>query len=202
MKTAGAILREARVYQSQTLEQIASHTRIKEKFLSALESSDWSNLPNFSIAQGFARSYAQSVNVDPKIVSALLRRDFPQTTHSSNRPEISLNQVSLWTPQATIIAVVGITFLVLGVYLIRQYILLAAPPSIVLEGLVNKEQTVWLSGQTNPSATVLVNGKPVILESNGKFAIEIDKRDLLDSEIKIEATSRTGKKTIETREIE
>ncbi|MAG59343.1 hypothetical protein CMO96_00950 [Candidatus Woesebacteria bacterium] len=194
MKTAGLLLIEARKRRKKSLAQISGQTKIKEKFLKALESSDWESLPNFSVACGFAKSYAQIVSVDPELVAALLRRDFPQIQTISQNVNAPLGSVPLWTPKTTILAVSAVTILVLAFYLVRQYMVFVAPPPLEVIDTANAERIV-ISGKTSPNATVEVVGQAVLVEENGSFSVQLGKQDIVDGIVEIEATSRAGKTT-------
>ncbi|TSC90200.1 MAG: XRE family transcriptional regulator [Microgenomates group bacterium Gr01-1014_5] len=200
MRSAGTVLKEAREAKKKTLSQVSRKTRIKEKFLSALEDSDWGNLPNFTVAQGFARVYAQNVEANPSLVAALLRRDFPQNQGASYTREIALYPSSLWTPKTTIFATIILSLVFLGFYLGRQYFQFSAPPPLSVS--VSDSGVIGVSGKTSPSATVEVNGRPILVESDGSFKAEVERQDLINSAVYVEATSRTGKKSTVSKPIE
>lgn len=170
--------------------------------MAALESSDWTNLPNFTIAQGFARVYAQNVGADPHLVVALLRRDFPETQITQRRQEISLTPGSLWTPRTTIIATTLLSLLFLAFYLGRQYFEFSAPPPLKLTDVRIGEQLFEVSGYTSPSATVEVNGRPVLVENDGSFKAEVERQDLINSAIYVQAVSRTGRKATVSKTVD
>lgn len=201
MKNAGSILKDARLAKHKTIKQIAEKTKIKEKFLIALEDCDWDNLPGFSITQGFANSFAQAVAANPQLVAALLRRDYPQIALTKPGEEMSLSKPSLWTPKTTLLSVVGISVAILALYLIRQYILFAAPPSLSLSKIEERGNTIFVSGKTVPTATVDVNHRAVLVESDGSFQTEIEAQDLINSEVQVKAVSRTGKTTTVNKKI-
>lgn len=195
MKTAGQILKEAREKSEKSLEHIARETKIKEKFLSALENADYAVLPNLSVAQGFARNYAQAVEANPKLVTALLRRDFPQRKQALRARELSFSQKSFWTPRTTVFFAVGITVLVLGFYLIRQYALFVGAPPLEVNKLVVGNNKILVMGKTVPTATIKVNGRGVLVNKDGAFSTEIDKKDV-GKAVEIKAISRGGKETV------
>lgn len=201
MKNAGNILREAREASQKTITEISQATKIKEKFLEAIEDSSWDALPNFSIAQGFARNYAQAVGVNPELVVALLRRDFPQYRNVTHLTEISLKPQSIWTPRTTILAATAGTLILLGAYLGNQYMQFVAPPALHVGQVEIGNEGILVSGYTVPTATVEVNGKRVLVESDGKFSTQLEKSDLINSQIQVQAVSRNGKKTMVTKEI-
>lgn len=201
MRTAGVVLKEAREAQKRTLAQVSRRTRIKQKFLTALEDSDWASLPNFSVAQGFARVFALNVGADPNLVAALIRRDFPPSKITQIGEGISLGPQSIWTPKATIITSIVLCLALLGTYLGRQYFQFAAPPRLSVS-VSDSDSVIGVTGMTSPSATVEVNGRPVLVESDGSFKTEVAKQDLINSSVYVQATSRTGKKSTVSKPVD
>lgn len=196
MRTVGTILKQARDRKRLTRQQIAHQTKIKERFLAALEEGNLQALPNYSIAQGFARSYARVVGVDPGLARALLRRDFPQEAAARRADEMSLSGRPVWTPRTTIVAVLVVVLAAASFYLVRQYILFAAPP--FLEVNVDKsEEQVLVSGKTSPSATVRVDSKTVLVEKDGTFRTAFAKSEIGET-LTVTATSRSGKETVKS----
>lgn len=201
MRSAGTILKETREAKKKTLAQVSRRTKIKQKFLTALEESDWASLPNFSVAQGFARAFALNVGADPSLVAALIRRDFPETRITQIGEGISLRPESIWTPKATIIASVIICLALLVIYLGRQYLQFVAPPPLSVS-VSDSENAIGVTGKTSPSATVEVNGRPVLVKSDGTFNTEVERQDLINSGVLVQATSRTGKKTTVSKPVD
>ena len=63
----GARLREARVHKRLTLQQVEDDTKIRVKYLQAMESDEFDTLPDPTYAKGFLRSYATYLGLDPKL---------------------------------------------------------------------------------------------------------------------------------------
>ncbi len=61
----GQQLAEARESRHISLEQAEKETRIRLKYLMAMEAGDFDALPNDVVARGFLRSYAQFLGLDP-----------------------------------------------------------------------------------------------------------------------------------------
>jgi hypothetical protein len=59
-----------------------------------------------------------------------------------------------------------------------------APPSITLtapsDGLVTTDKTLTVQGRTEREVTLLVNGEPVHIDSEGNFSDDLDLRDGLN----------------------
>jgi transcriptional regulator with XRE-family HTH domain len=66
MQTLGAILREAREAMGVSLVEVEETTRIRQKYLSALEADEWHLLPGEVVGRGFLRNYALFLGLDPE----------------------------------------------------------------------------------------------------------------------------------------
>lgn len=208
MKTVGGILREARASKKLSLEQAETSTKIRAKFLEAIEQDDYSALPSISYAKGFVKNYAEYLGLDSHTVLAFFRR---QTTEASRlsllpkREPVVLNKsfVQL-TPGRFLATVLIILALVFLGYLGLQYQKINLAPSLSVEAptnqLVVKERRVDVLGKTDPDATVTVNGISVLVRGDGKFFDQVS-LDPGVNKITIVATSRLGKTTTLTREV-
>jgi len=64
LHSLGDSLRQAREAQALSIEEVESQTRIRAKFIEALESGDFGLLPSTAHAKGFLRNYAQFLQLD------------------------------------------------------------------------------------------------------------------------------------------
>lgn len=72
----GAKLRQERVARGLTIDDIARETRIKSRFLDAIEAEDFNSLPGLVFARNFVRQFALSLRIDPDpLVSELPKPD-------------------------------------------------------------------------------------------------------------------------------
>jgi len=89
----GEILRKAREEQELSLEEISLVTRIKGKYLAAIEADNWEVLPSSVQKKGFTRSYAAFLKLDPAPLLKQLREvldepeeeQLPQPSPSSSQ---------------------------------------------------------------------------------------------------------------------
>src|SRR5450830_1212947 len=65
MPTMGEVLREARYRQTVSLEQAEAYTKVRKKYLIALEEDDYAELPSPVYARGFLQIYAEFLGIDP-----------------------------------------------------------------------------------------------------------------------------------------
>ena len=70
LQSLGQILRQAREERALSLQEVEQQTRIRVKFLEALENGDLSVLPSPIHAKGFLRNYAQFLHLDADALAA------------------------------------------------------------------------------------------------------------------------------------
>ncbi|CAM3897838.1 helix-turn-helix domain-containing protein [Alicyclobacillus pomorum] len=64
MKELGRVLRNKREQLGISLDELQAKTKIRKRYLIALEDGDWELLPGDVYARGFVRSYAEAVGLD------------------------------------------------------------------------------------------------------------------------------------------
>src|ERR687885_924709 len=71
----GEVLEGARERGGLDIEEVAQRTKIRAKYLRALETEDWDTLPSPAYAKGFLRTYARLLGLDADaLVDAYRRR--------------------------------------------------------------------------------------------------------------------------------
>ena len=65
MPTMGEVLTDARHRRGVTIEDAEAYTKIRKKYLIALEEDDYSELPEPIYARGFLQIYAEYLGIDP-----------------------------------------------------------------------------------------------------------------------------------------
>ncbi len=74
METVGQILRAAREKRGDTISEIAIHTKIGSRYLSALEEDRYEVFPSETHITGFIRSYAKYLEIDPDHLIGIYKR--------------------------------------------------------------------------------------------------------------------------------
>ena len=75
LDTAGTQLSRAREALGKSRAEIATTTRIQERYIAAFDESRYDDLPPRTYALGFARSYARAVGLDGNAIAAELRSE-------------------------------------------------------------------------------------------------------------------------------
>ncbi|HEY3829016.1 MAG TPA: helix-turn-helix domain-containing protein [Solirubrobacteraceae bacterium] len=85
MPEIGATLREARMRERIDVSEIEAKTKIRAKYLRALENEEWDLLPGPTFVKSFLRTYAQALGLDDK---ALLEEYKLNYEHPRDVPEL------------------------------------------------------------------------------------------------------------------
>lgn len=208
MKTVGIMLREARESKSLTLEAVEEGTKIRLKFLMAIEADDFTDMPSLSYAKGFVKNYSEFLGLNSRTVLAFFRRQTIDVPKSSLLPKgmgEPLNRSPLQlTPAKFITLIVIILVSLFLLYLGLQYRTLQLPPRLVVDEPKNQsvvsDRRIDVLGNTDLDATITINGISVLVRSDGKFFDQINLESGVNK-LTIVATSRLGKTTTQTLEV-
>ena len=167
MARLGELLRAQREKKGITLDQAAADTRIREKFLKALEDADYQSLPGAVYTKGFLRNYAGYLDLDQDDVVVMFHQErgtvaADPRTFEPMRPLVRRSLI--FTP-AVLVPVVVLAGIVLFVgYLYYQFTSFAVPPALDVtdpstDAIVQDGKYV-IKGQTVPGGRVTVQVFP------------------------------------------
>lgn len=208
MKTVGEILSQKRKKKGLKISAVAEATKIRAPFIKAIEKNDFSQLPSSTTAFGFIKNYAEFLNLSPKYVLAIFRRDFIEDKKGRIIPRGLVKPLDqkgfLRSPRFGFFLLVSLFLLSLLVYLVSQYLAFIRGPSLKVTAPLDQTTTAisftQIIGQTDPDATVKINGELISLSSEGFFDLEFSLAEGQNI-IVIEATSRLGKTEKITRQV-
>lgn len=176
MNTVGQLLKAARLKHKFSLEEISTHTRIRKTYLKALENDEYDALPSATYAKGFIKNYAQFLKLPEETLLAVFRRDFVEDDGGKIIPRSMLKPVATshwaWTPKITMATSVGFLLALFLGFLSYQYTSLLRPRLelyVPEEGEVLVGPLVQVSGKTDPSAVLSINGNLVVVGDDGYF---------------------------------
>src|SRR6201999_4189807 len=86
MEQIGARLREARMRAKIDINQVESDTKIRAKYLRAMENEEWDLLPGEIYAKTFLRTYADYLGLDSRELVEDYRREHERPTDHDLRP--------------------------------------------------------------------------------------------------------------------
>ncbi|MBX5475019.1 MAG: DUF4115 domain-containing protein [Thermoleophilia bacterium] len=108
----GPSLREARLKQGLTPEDVQKAIRIRDRYLFAIEEERWELLPGEAYAKGFLRTYAEFLGLDGNLYVDEFNERFAHREEGSLAPEtlapVRLGRVGIVRPLLAIAAIVAV----------------------------------------------------------------------------------------------
>src|SRR5690242_12474177 len=86
MAEIGETLREARMRRRIDMTEVEAATKIRAKYLRALENEEWDLLPGPTFVKTFLRTYAEYLDLDPRLLVEEYRQRFERPTTQDLTP--------------------------------------------------------------------------------------------------------------------
>jgi cytoskeletal protein RodZ len=158
----------ARERKGVDLYRAERDTKIRARYLGALERGDYKELPGAVYTKGFLRNYALYLGLDPDEILSQWRRERGDPKEGTPviavpRPIAAPRQGLTFSPSLVVVALLTIVVLAFGAYLGVQVLRFAKPPTIAVTtpataviDVDDSATTYTLRGTTLPGATVAV----------------------------------------------
>lgn len=173
MIKAGQRLKEERLKQGLTLDEVSQNTKIRKTFLEAIEKSEYEKLPASTFAQGFVRNYTQFLGLPENEVIPLFRREFDEERVFRVLPEGVATDFPVSRIKKSQLILIPLLFLIVIFYLVFQYKDAIVNPSVNVispkENQIVSTNLVSVAGSTSPENVVFINNFPVSVDENGNF---------------------------------
>jgi cytoskeletal protein RodZ len=92
MSDIGSTLREARMRARIDISEVESKTKIRAKYLRAIENEEWDLLPGPVYVKSFLRTYAEFLGLDARALADEYKRVYERPTDHEVRPISSLHR--------------------------------------------------------------------------------------------------------------
>src|ERR1039457_2729518 len=92
MPEIGSTLRTARMSARIDVSEIEAETKIRAKYLRALENEEWDLLPGPTFVRSFLRTYAQALGLDAKALVEEYRLNYERPSEAALEPIVSSPQ--------------------------------------------------------------------------------------------------------------
>ena len=184
----GEVLRSAREARGVDLARVERDTKIRARYLSALETGDWAELPGAVYTKGFLRNYGAYLGLDGEYLVDLYRLESAAptterpTVHAPPRPIAARRSRALVvTPGAIMGALLTVGVAIFIVYLVAEFVTFARTPALVVTQPAGNvagydEMEYLIVGVTEPNSRITVDGlrenPTVTADANGNFSIE------------------------------
>jgi len=185
----GEVLRASREAKGVDLDRVERDTKIRVRYLSALERGEYRELPGAVYTKGFLRNYGAYLGLDPEYLIDLFRIESAgaaverPTVPTPPRPIAARrSRAFVVTPGAVTAALLTVAVVGFVGYLVYQFVNFARTPELrILEpagDLAAYEGTTYMvRGITEPNARVTISNLPenptVTADAAGGFKVEI-----------------------------
>jgi cytoskeletal protein RodZ len=186
MARLGDALRLQREAMGVTLPQAAEDTRIREKFLLAIESGDYQSLPGTVYTKGFLRNYAGYLNLDAQEMLALYTGERggtePARSFAPMKPLVKRSFIFTPTVLVPVVVLAGVVLFIAYVY--YQFTNFAVAPHVDITDppgdAVSQTAEYTVKGRTNPDGRITVRVQPgadtmndLKPERDGTFTVKV-----------------------------
>ncbi|NTU72916.1 hypothetical protein HGB07_01945 [Candidatus Roizmanbacteria bacterium] len=198
MISVGELFKRSREKKGLTLRQVEKNIHVREKFLVAIESNDWSVFSSKIYIVGILKNYAVFLGIDHQKVIAFFRRDYERKEETNFRRRVSASYFRPETKNIFASVIAGV-FFIFFIYFGYQLSVFLSPPKV---SIIAPNQTVFRStdqihivGKTEKEASIIIYGERVYPNREGIFAYDFPIKQG-KNELIIEVTGGNGKKTV------
>ena len=185
---------EAREQKGVDIYRAERDTKIRVRYLQALEAGDYGELPGAVYTKGFLRNYALYLGLDPDDVLLQWRRERGDIKETAPvivvpRPITAPRKGLTFSPAVVVAAIMTVAVVAFGAYLVAQIQRYVEPPTIAVTNPrtavtdVDESATSFvLRGTSIPGATVSIVSpswdQPMLVtaDTNGGWTADIDLR--------------------------
>lgn len=201
----GLQLKRRRQRLKLSLTDVELATKIRNKYLVALESGDADALPNDVYSRGFVQHYAEYLGLNGQdLAERYVHERGGMPVAPTGAPKLDRPRRLVATPTLAVVGGLILIVIVVVVYLGYQFSALAAPPRLSLDAPVQGQTatsaTITVKGSATPGSDVAVDDVPVATDTNGGFSTTLVLQDGVNN-IRVSAVSKLGKQTEITRSI-
>lgn len=187
----GQILSDARIKLGKSIKEVEFDTKIRAKYIKALELNDYSSLPPNIYTQGFIKTYAQYLGLDPQPLIQQHKGLYGQP--GSDLSQLSANikvkkkgQPRWFKPAVAIGAVAGLFFILLAWGAWQQSA--ARGQKVIVQDIKTKPTSTTVAAAT--TTTSVAAEKKTIAATEEKDIPEGD--GVLDVVVKLTGINNTG----------
>lgn len=184
----GEVLRTARETKGVDLPRVERDTKIRARYLAALEKGDYRELPGAVYTKGFLRNYGQYLGLDPEYLIDLYRLETgpaPAEQQPAAPPKpitVRGSRALVITPTALLAAILTIVVVMFFAYLGYEFVTFAGAPKLEVTDPAG-DVASWTSlqytikGVTEPDSRVTIDGlreNPVVTaDPSGNFQVVV-----------------------------
>ena len=172
MLSVGDILRREREKKGLTFQQVEKGTKIRVRYLQAIEENRWEEFTSKVYMSGVIRNYAKFLGMDVKKAEAYFRRDYEKQEELKFKQKVSAKYFNPET-RKIVIGVFASIFLVFFAYFGYQLKIYLSPPKVAIiaptKNIFRNVERIEIRGRTEKEASITIFGERVYPDKEGLF---------------------------------
>jgi transcriptional regulator with XRE-family HTH domain len=207
-KTVGEILEEARREQNLSLEKASELTHIHKNHLIALESGNYSALPEGIYSEKLLETYVDFLNIDFPSLKKLFTKELQINKRVTKDRKSFVSKISsrnlIVAPRIIKVFTAVLAVLILLIYLGFEISNIFSPPPLdifnPIDNLVTVDPTIEVIGQTEKEVKIKINDQEIQGDKTGYFKEFVSLKAGLNI-IKISAAKKRSKENVVYRRV-
>ena len=209
-QTLGEFLHSARKKLDVSIVEVEEKTKIRAKYLVALEKDDWNILPQDVYVRAFVLSYAKYLGVPVADIEKLLETEFAIHHREPKNQELiyknSLKNIKvIVTPRLLAYFALSVFVLSLFGYITLQLASFAGSPALKIitpeNNIVLEADSVDIRGITDNGTMLSVNNENIPVTNDGSFSLNLKLHQGVNI-VKVKAMNKTKKESSQILTIE
>ncbi|OGK56928.1 hypothetical protein A3J15_00860 [Candidatus Roizmanbacteria bacterium RIFCSPLOWO2_02_FULL_38_10] len=198
MLTTGTILNKERTRRELSIETVEKKTRIRKKYLIAIENDDWTAFPSKTYILGIIKSYGKFLGLNGDKLTAFFRREYEKKEEIRFKKKVPKKYLTPNTKKAISTVMIIFTLLFIFYFGYQLKLLFSSPHVDILspkKTVFSREEFIELIGKTDKETIITVNGEKIIPDKNSIFKTKVPLPEVVNKVI-IEVTGANGRKTV------
>lgn len=199
-ETVGGKLRSIRRKKKISLEKVEEETKIRLKYLQAIESDNFRSLPSRVYVIGFIRRYSDYLGINPDESVREYKQAFgrsPKATSFAFKSAFATKNRLVVTPKLLVTISAVLLVLAVVIYLAISIARFSKPPVIDIiapQQTTVEQKDLVIEGKTSDNASIEINNQTVNVDESGNFSQKVE-LTLGVNIFQIDAKSRIGKQS-------
>jgi cytoskeletal protein RodZ len=203
--TVGEKLRQARHNRQLEIAPIAKRLNIRPEYLLAMEDERFDRLPAGLYGKNFLKEYALFLGLKPQeLLKNLDDSIFGEKNNDPFSQKVLTSRKLLVWPKIIKNILISGAVLICFLYLAFYFKNIVTAPDLIItqpdKNISTRENSITISGQTEPEAEVKINGEVVLNNNRGNFSQVVNLKKGLNS-IVISAQKKYSRGQTITRQI-
>jgi len=208
-KTLSERLKAARLRQKLSLSDAEIGSKVRAKYLAAIEEGRWSELPQNVYVRGFILAYAKYLKLDLRSITELCESEM-SFRRSKEQQKISYNQSFKEAKVLITPKLIGYTAMILSIisvvtYIAFQLVGFAGNPELKIispnNNLTTDSDAIDLAGVTDADTFISVNEENIPVSGDGHFSTKLKLHQGVNM-VKVKAINKAKKSSSEVYTIE